>query len=296
MLPDNFDFALLPPGSSEHTLESLGMLASTIETIDYAIVSWVREDLKLSSHSNEGFKPIPVLWQTPERSFQIKHKKELRDPGGALKLPLLSIERTGITKDPARKGAFQANYYSKNKNGRAGRWVIAKKIVKGKTNNFAAAAGSRGESETGGTKQRYYPRINKKVVIQSLSVPIPVYVNIEYKIIIKTEYQQQMNELITPFIGRTGQINSFVMRRNGHLYEAFINQDFTHNNNVSNLGEDMRMFSTEIGIRVLGYLIGDGANADRPIVRVDENVVELSFPQESTAPPGVPNIFGQILK
>ncbi len=296
MLPDNFDFALLPSGSSEHTLESLGMLASTIENIDYSIVSWLKEDLRLRANTNEGFTTVPVLWQAPERSYQVKHKKELRDDAGALKLPLVSIERTGIVKDPNRKGSFQANYYSKNKNGRAGRWVIAKKIVTDKTNNFAVATGTRGEHETGGIKQRYYPRINKKVVIRSLSVPIPVYVNVEYKITIKTEYQQQMNSLVTPFIGRTGQINAFVMKRNGHLYEAFIDQNFTHNNNISNLGEDMRMFSTDINIRVLGYLIGDGNNADRPIVRVDENVVQLSFPNESVAPPGVPNVFGDILK
>ena len=296
MLPKNFDFALLPSGSSKHTLEDLGMLASTIENIDYAIVSWLKEDLKLKSNSNQGFAEVPVLWQTPERSFQIKNKKQLRDPAGALRLPLVSIERTAMTKDPNNKGSFQAHYYSKNKNGRSGRWVIAKRIVNDKTNNFAVAVGTRGETDTGGKKQRYYPRVNKRVVIQSLSVPIPVYINIDYKIVIKTEYQQQMNELVAPFIARTGQINAFVMRRNGHLYEAFIDQGFIHNNNVSNLGEDMRMFSTEITIKVLGYLIGEGNNDDRPIVRIDENVVELSFPSESVAPPGVPNIFGDIIK
>ena len=44
--------------------------------------------------------------------------------------------------------------------------------------------------------------------------------------------------------------------------------------------EDMRMYTTEIGIRVLGYLIGEGENDDRPIVRVDENTVEVTFPRE----------------
>ena len=84
------------------------------------------------------------------------------------------------------------------------------------------------------------------------------------------------------------------MRRNGHLYEGFIDQGFTHNNNVSNLGQDSRMFSTEITIKVLGYLMGEGINDDRPIVRVDENTVEVTFPQERTAPIGIPNIFGEI--
>ena len=131
-----------------------------------------------------------------------------------------------------------------------------------------------------GDHQAYYPRVNKKVVIQSLSIPIPVYVNLEYKIILKSEYQEQMNSLVAPFIARTGQINAFTLKRNGHLYEAFINQDFTQTNNVDDLQEEMRMYTTEIGVRVLGYLIGEGENDDRPIVRVDENTVEVTFPRE----------------
>tara|TARA_Y100000310_G_scaffold208301_1_gene208865 strand:+ start:1724 stop:2638 length:915 start_codon:yes stop_codon:yes gene_type:complete len=294
MLPDNFDFAMIPTGSSGEsilTLQAVGMLGSAIETIDYAMVSWLKEDLNLSTKTNEGYSQVPVLWQAPERAFQIKNKKEIRDDAGALKLPLISIERTGITKDPARKGGFQAHIYSKNKDGRSGRMVIAKRIVKDKTRNFAVASGTR--TNTDAARQRNFPRINKKIVVQSLSIPIPVYINVDYKIIIKSEYQQQMNTLITPFIGRTGQINSFILKRNGHLYEAFIDQNFTHSNNVNNLGEEMRMFTTEISIKVLGYLIGENENDDRPIVRIDENTVEVTFPQENDAPTGVPNIFGQ---
>tara|TARA_R110002020_G_scaffold180895_1_gene375650 strand:- start:126 stop:1001 length:876 start_codon:yes stop_codon:yes gene_type:complete len=289
MLPNNFDFAMLAPGN--YNLREIGILESTIETIDYSITSWLKEDLKMSARSNDGFKLVPVLWQAPERAYQIKHNKDLRDDAGALKLPLVSIERTGITKDPARKGAFQAHYYSKNKNGRSGRWVIAKRIVEDKTRNFAVAGNIRRENYTSGSYQRHFPRVNKKVVIQSLSIPIPVYVNVDYKIIIKTEYQQQMNDLLAPFIARTGQINAFTMKRNGHLYEAFIDQGFTHNNNVGNLSEDTRMYSSEITIKVLGYLIGEGENDDRPIVRIDENVVELTFPSEGPVPEGADDFF-----
>ena len=290
MLPDNFDFAMLPAGSSEHTLKELGVLASTIETIDYAIFSWLKVDLDLSAHTNEGFTNVPIIWQAPERSFQVKNEKSLRDDGGALKLPIISIERTGITKDPTRKGGFQAHLYSKDKNGRTGRVVIAKRIKEDKTRNFAVASATR--NNLGVKKQLNSPRINKKIIIQSLSIPIPIYINIDYKIIIKSEYQQQMNDLMTPFITRPGQINAFVMKRNGHLYEAFIEQSFAHSNNVGNLGEDLRMFTSEITIKVLGYLIGEGENDDRPIVRVDENVVELTYPRESGPVPGNDGFFG----
>ena len=295
MLPDNFDFAMLPQDATSYSLSEVGMLSSTIEDIDYAMVSYIKKDLNLKSGTNEGFINVPVLWQVPERAFQVKNKKDLRDNEGALKLPLISVERVSIDKDPAAKGSFQAHTFSDKGDGRSGRLVIAKRIVPDKTRNFAVASGTRGASETGGRKQRYYPRVNKKVVIQTLSVPIPVYVNVQYKIMIKSEYQQQMNELLAPFIARTGQINSFVMKRNGHLYEAFIDKGFKHGNNVANLNEDMRMFSTEISIRVLGYLIGEGKNDDRQLVRFDENAVEVTFPQENTSPPGVPNIFGDLI-
>ncbi len=289
MLPDNFDFAMMPTGSGDFSLKEVGMLASTIEDIDYAIVSWLKEDLMLSTKTNEGFVKVPILWQTPERAFQIKNEKELRDDGGALKLPLISIERTTITKDPAKKGSFQAHLYSKDKNGRPGRLVIAKRIVPDKTRNFAVASGTRTNTEA--ARQRYYPRKNHKVVIQTVSIPIPVYVDVEYKISIKTEYQQQINDLTTPFITRTGQINAFTMKRKGHVYEGFVQQGFAQSNNVANLAEDLRSYSTDITINVLGYLVGEGLSADTPIARIDENVVEYQFPSESVVPAGNINIW-----
>ena len=289
MLPDDFDFAQLPPGTTSTTLEEIGMLASTIETIDYAITSWVKEDLDLSAKSNRGYESVPVFWQTPERAYQVKSRRELRDDQGSLILPVLSIERTSITKDPERKGSYQAHIYEAGENGRTGRMVIARKIKQDKTRKFAVSTGTR--TIAGGTRQNYYPRINKQVVIQSLSIPIPVYVNVEYKIVVKTEYQEQMNQIVQPFMTRTGQINSFLLRRNGHIYEAFIDQNFEHNNNVSDLGEDLRLFETTITLRILGYLIGEGENDDRPIVRLDESVVEVTFPRESAVIPGQPSFL-----
>jgi hypothetical protein len=279
MLPDDFDFAMIPAGE-ELDLSEIGMLSSTIETIDQALVSWLKSDLELEAFTNSGWRKVPVLWQAPERAYQVKHDKALRDDNGALILPLISVERTKIDKDPGRKGSFQAQIYSKNHNGRTGRWVIAKQIVEDKTRNYAVVGNERIGNYTGGQEQRYYPRQNKKIVVRSLSIPIPVYVNVDYKITIQTEYQQQMNSLLQPFMTRTGQINSLVLQQAGHRYEVFIDQAFTHNNNVSNLGEEIRLFSSDITIRVLGYLIGEGENDDRPLVRVDENVVEISWPQE----------------
>jgi hypothetical protein len=293
MLPDNFDFAQLPDDRDDFTLEEIGMLGSRIEDIDYAMMSWIKEDLDLTTTTNEGYKRVPVLWQTPERAFQIKNNRDLRvaddHSSGAITLPVITVERTAITKDPARKGGYQAQIFSDKRNGRTGRMVIAKRIKQDKTRNFAVVGNTR--TNTSGTRQKYFPRVNHKVVIETLSIPIPIYVNLDYKIVVKTEYQQQMNDLTQPFMTRTGQINSFVMRRNGHLYEAFIDQGFNQTNNVANLGEDERQFTSEVNIRVLGYLIGEGNSDDRPIVTKEESIVEVTFPRETVVPAGNDNFF-----
>jgi hypothetical protein len=293
MLPDNFDFAQLPDDRDTFSLKEIGMLGSRIEDIDYAIVSWLKEDLDLSTITNEGNKRVPVLWQTPERAFQIKNNKDIRTPdevgGDAIILPVITIERTGITKDPTRKGGYQAQIFSNQRNGRVGRMTIAKRIKQDKTRNFAVVGNTR--TNTSGDRQKYFPRVNKKVIIETLSIPIPIYVNLDYKIIVKTEYQQQMNDLTQPFMTRTGQINSFIMRRNGHLYEAFIDQGFTQSNNVATLGEEERQFTSEVNIKVLGYLIGEGNSDDRPIVTKEENIVEITYPRETVIPAGSDNFL-----
>jgi len=42
---------------------------------------------------------------------------------------------------------------------------------------------------------------------------------------------------------------------------------------------------------VLGYLIGENDNDDRPIIRIHENAVEITFPNEGTVPEGIGDFF-----
>ena len=51
---------------------------STIESIDKSVYDFVA-GLKLSTDTNEGFKQVPVLWGTSERSFLSKKDREERD-------------------------------------------------------------------------------------------------------------------------------------------------------------------------------------------------------------------------
>ncbi len=256
---------------------------STLENIDQAMYEWVNNTVDIFCTTNKGWKKSPVIWMSAERSHQIKNRKELRDDNGSLILPIISLSRASMTKDPSNKGIFQA-HIPPNIDERGGSIVVNRRINQDKTANFANADAKRrgkfASTNTGARDQVNFAKKNEKVVYQSMSIPMPVYVDISYEITLRTEYQQQMNEMITPFITKTGGINYFLLEKDGHRYESFIEQDFAQNNNVSTLQVDERMYQTTVKVKVLGYLIGEGKNQAQPKVVIRENAVEVKLPRE----------------
>ena len=259
------------------------IMPSTLETIDRAFYDWVDNNLNVFSTTNSGWKKVPLIWVSAERSFQVKEDKDLRDDYGVLKLPLISIERTSIVKDPNRKGIYQANIPPTN-DAKGGAITLTTRIQQNKTGDFANADSYKNVRSFGAggplAGQLNFPFKNKKVVYETLSIPVPTYVNVTYSVVLKGEYFQQINEMLTPFLVRTGQINNFFIQYDGHKFEGFLPQDFSQNNNVANLGDDERVFETKMDIRILGYLLGAGNNDERPKISVRENFVEVKFPRE----------------
>ena len=249
---------------------------SSIENIDVGFYEYVDEALNLHVTSNGGFKKVPVTWLASERAFQIKNNVALRDASGHLKLPLITVNRTSIIKDPSFKGAYQAHNQLPSSGPRGYKnnpYHVGRKIKSVKSSEFME--NDLNEKTLGQNNNGY--TITKKIVYEEVYIPIPVYISINYSINIRTEYQQQMNQLIVPFISSTGQINSFVFEKNGYRYEAFIQQDYGLSNNSDNLGEEERYFSTKIEVKVLGYVHGEGINDPKPQVVTKENIVEVKL-------------------
>ena len=257
----------------EYTLEP-----STIETIDLAIYNLINDGFDLHTRTNTGFKKVPVLWMSPERAVNSKDK-DIRDSVGKLKLPLITVDRTSFAKDPSFKGGWQANVFP-DINGPRGykkhQRLVSRKISQASTRKFASSQSGQYNG------QENYPRDNKKVVYEETYAPIPVWVTVNYSVNLRTEYQQQMNDLMTPFATKTGLINALIAEYNGHRYETFIQSDLATSNNTNNLGEDERMFQTKVDLKVLGYLLGDGENEEAPKVTVRETVTEIKLIRERT--------------
>jgi len=266
--------------------EEIEVSSSTIETIDHALFNWVR-DLKSFCTTNKGWKEVPVKWVLGERSYQIKADSQMRDDSGALILPLITVERTGMIKDLANKGTVFGAVPPAFVASKLGDTItVARQINQKKTANFANAK----TKYTYGQLNFRTRKENKRVVYDTVTIPIPVYVETTYKITIRTEYQQQMNEVLQPFITTTRGTTQIKISHEEHFYEAFVQGDFTQDNTAGALALNERNFKTAIEIKVLGHLIGDGPNDEKPRIVKRENAVDVKLPRERVILGDIPDI------
>ena len=243
------------------------MTPSTIETIDFAMYEWLNNDMNLYCKTNNGWKKTPVKWVIGERSHISKDDRDFRDKDGALILPIITLERTSVTKDPTRKGSFWANIPPVD-DVKGGSITMARRVQQEKTSNYMNASSKKRFGQL-----NYKTTPAKPPVYEYISIPMPVYVDVTYSITIRTEYQQQVNELVQPFMTRTGGINHFIIKYDEHEYEGFIQSEFAQENSVAAMGEDERSFKTTVEIKILGKLIGDGANQIKPQTVIRESAV-----------------------
>ena len=245
-------------------------VASTLENIDTAIYRFVNDEIDVHTTTNKGREKVKVLWLGTERAFQIKNNKELRDGVGKLRLPLLTITRASVSRDDDFKGSFQSTYGYTSINGQD--YIPVKTTInQEKTQNFQ---NSDLRTETEG--QNLGKPSSKKVVYETHNIPKPIYVTCTFEINIRTEYQQQMNEIISSFIPENK--NYVIISNEGYQYEAFIESNYSITNST-NLGEEERMFTSKVQIKVLGYITGP-QKSNQPFIQKKESVVEVKVSRE----------------
>ena len=259
---------------------------STLETVDAAVVDHIKNKLNLFATTNKGWKKVPVLWVAPERSRQRKQNKELRDDHGTLILPLITIERVALQKDPQKKGTMGVNMPIV-RDAMQNQFTIGRVINQKRTSDHEKARrfkkhGNINKPNVGRADQNKRERDDskKQVVYDYITIPLPIYVNMTYKISLRSGYQQQQNELLMPFITRSGQKNDFKIKGEHHQYVAHYEADYAKNNNVSEMQDGERVYEVEVSLIVNGYLIGDGPNQDKPKVARRMGATKIHYGRE----------------
>ena len=261
----------------------LPLKPSSLETIDFSLYEWLNDKMDIHCTTNEGWKKVPVVWVIGERSGQ--RADGIRTKSGMISFPLITIERVSVAKDPSFKGMYYGNI-DPISNPKGGSITIRRRVKQDKTQNFLNADSARRfgvdgvVQPTGGQQNFPSNKKDKKIVYETFTIPMPVYLTMMYKITIQTEYQQQMNEIMAPFASDPGGINYFITERDGYRYECFMDADFGQQNNIGNLGEERRQYISAINIKTLGYIIGAGKNQATPKLAPRENAVELKIPRE----------------
>ncbi len=257
---------------SESINRNLHFEVSTIETIDKSVLNFVKS-LGLSTTTNKGFQPVPIVWGTAERSFQAKGNKDIRDEQGLLIMPIITIKRSSFTKSRTSQGVFQGNIPEAD-DASGGSVATSRVLYQQKTMKFANADALKLYG------QKNFPSNNPKIVYRTVSVPMPVNVEVMYEITLRTEYQQQMNDLMTPFATRPGTVNFVRLIEKDHRYEGFIQEGYANSDNISDFSSDERKFETKITLKVIGYIVGEGKNREKPHYAIRENAVEVKIPRE----------------
>ena len=88
--------------------------------------------------------------------------------------------------------------------------ALTRRVVQSKTSNFEGARLKKSKGQIN------FPTKPEKVVYETAFVPMPVYTYITYQITIRTQYIQQMNQALLPFLNKGGGINSFFITKDGH--------------------------------------------------------------------------------
>tara|TARA_Y100001938_G_C8097538_1_gene439148 strand:- start:1887 stop:2747 length:861 start_codon:yes stop_codon:yes gene_type:complete len=266
------------PKNEEHTSRDVIIYKSELEDIDFSVYNFVNDRLDIFSSSNEGFKKVPVVWAGAERAFSAKNETIERDNMGMVKYPIIVVERETVKKT-INKRTLPYAMVDPRGDIKGGAITINKVIKQDKTSNFANADAYRRKKQLHAPLYRHGDK-NKKIVYETITIPLPIYVDINYKIHLKAEYQEQMNDMLTPFARVSNAHHRVILTHNHNQYEGFIGADFGVKNTIVNYESNERKYEATVPIEVIGYLIGDGKNQTQPRVVRRENAVQIRFARE----------------
>ena len=152
----------------------------TIEDVDFAIISYIRDVLKLQVTENGQMIDVPVMYANGEKWAQVQAKGYMRDRKGKIMTPVLSIRRGSIIERDTLKGL------GVNINPAGNDYVFQNKhSINNRYDRFTT-------QQTTKRKKEYY-----------LS-PVPEFIDVSYELLLWTEYTEQMNSLVEQILPTNG--------------------------------------------------------------------------------------------
>lgn len=219
----------------------------TLETVDTAVVDYFDKRLDIHVETERGRNKISTIFATGERWSLIRDNKGLRDENGTLILPLISVRRTMVDRTPGMRSMGQETPF-----------ITIKKEIHPKTSNIQNLANTRRISG--------FPQAKKPPVYEYLTIPFPDFATVYYEIIIWTQYQTQMNEILEKIFYNYDHMDSFVMpveydghkrKGNSYYFVGFRDGNVVPQSNVEEFTDTERIIKYSYSIKVPVYLMLD---------------------------------------
>ena len=152
----------------------------TIEDVDFAIISYIRDVLKLQVTENGQVIDVPIMYTNGEKWAQVQAKGYMRDRKGKIMTPIVSIRRGSIIERDTLKSL------GVNNNPAGNDFVHQNKhTIENKYDRFSVQYNSQ-------RKKEYY------------IAPVPEFVDVSYELLLWTEYTEQMNSLVEQIMPTNG--------------------------------------------------------------------------------------------
>ena len=219
----------------------------TLYDIDYAIYYHLVENMKLQITENGNVISVPVMYSNGEKWSQIRQNGFLRDESRKVMAPLIMIRRSGVNADERFPFPKLNNFTPRFK-------VLPYKNMEMQYDRVAGQYVS---------KQSY----------TFYTVPVPRYVRIDYELLLWTDMQEQMNQLVQRIVDVSDHLwgDYFTFRSNV--------QSISHDN-VNVPGED-RIIKTTVPLKVDAGLQEEFTYSQSNIQK-NHSVKRVRFLQEGT--------------
>lgn len=170
--------------------------------------------------------PVPVMHGAPEKWKNMQADGYFRDKNGKIQTPLISFKRTSVTKNKTLGSKVDANFPQ---------LYFTEEIKYGKQNKY----------------DQFSVLTNSKPIRSFVTTVIPEFVDVTYDVIVWTEFEDQMNNIVEPVIYTEG---SFWGDPERFKFRTKIDS-FT---NTTDLLQDQdRVVRTAFTITMFGYIIPD---------------------------------------
>lgn len=219
-----------------------------LRTVDESVKNYFEKKIHLTVDSQDGPRVVPIQFATGERWSMSREKKGVRDKNGTLILPLVSIQRINIERNPSLAAmAQEVDHVTISSNPSPKNSILQQNYV---------------------NKQRQGLVVNvKPQVVQELTtVPFPDFCLMTYEVTFWSSYHNHMNEMLQKVFYSYDYADSFVIpidydgknprgRDSSRYFTAFREGDLPSESNYEEFTDAERIIKYSYIFKVSAWLI-----------------------------------------